>query len=360
MAHWLANAVMRGREDDLVTPPGNHPVTLHDVAREAGVSLATASRSLNGSSRKVADAYRDRVLAAALKLNYTPNLSAQAVARGTTMTVGLVVSDIADPYFSSIASGVMQAAEHAGLVVTMAVTERSPDRELDIVRTLRGQRPRAIVLAGSRGGAGTVRDALVGELEAFESSGGRVVMISQPELPFTTVALDNLGGARRLASTLAALGYRRFAVLSGASSLQTSADRVRGFRDGLAESGVLAGPVIVEGEFTRDGGFDAAQRLVERGIADIDLVFAVTDAMALGAMSAFRAAGIEPGRDIAVAGFDDIPTVRDVTPALTTVRVPLSEMGERALRLALGVEAQTEQTLKVTTDVVLRASTPRR
>ena len=124
------------------------PATLHDVAREAGVSLATASRSLNGSTRKVNEEYRKRVLEAAARLDYSPNLSAQAVARGTTTTVALLVADIADPYFSSIAAGVVAEADTARLIVTMAATERDPERELELVRTLRGQRPRVMILAG--------------------------------------------------------------------------------------------------------------------------------------------------------------------------------------------------------------------
>ena len=126
------------------------PATLHDVAREAGVSLATASRSLNGSTRKVNEEYRKRVLEAAARLDYSPNLSAQAVARGTTTTVALLVADIADPYFSSIAAGVVAEADTSRLIVTMAATERDPERELELVRTLRGQRPRVMILAGSR------------------------------------------------------------------------------------------------------------------------------------------------------------------------------------------------------------------
>ena len=120
------------------------PATLHDVAREAGVSLATASRSLNGSTRKVNEELRQRVLETAARLDYSPNLSAQAVARGTTTTVALLVADIADPYFSQIAAGVVAAADAEHLIVTMAATEGDADRELELVRTLRGQRPRAL------------------------------------------------------------------------------------------------------------------------------------------------------------------------------------------------------------------------
>ena len=155
------------------------PATLHDVAREAGVSLATASRSLNGSTRKVNEEYRKRVLAAAARLDYSPNLSAQAVARGTTTTVALLVADIADPYFSSIAAGVVAEADTARLIVTMAATERDHDRELELVRTLRGQRPRVMILAGSRPTTDPTEGALGEELRAYERSGGMVVLISR-------------------------------------------------------------------------------------------------------------------------------------------------------------------------------------
>jgi len=345
--------------------PRSTAVTLHDVAREAGVSLATASRALNGSSRTVNDEYRQRVAAAALKLNYTTNLSAQAVAKGSTTSVALLVGDIADPYFSSIAAGVIKGAEAAGLIVTMSVTERSPERELGLVRALRGQRPRVIILAGSRSSSEEHQSALAAELEAFEANGGRVVFVSQHELPFDTVRIDNYGGARALAESLVSLGYTRFAAITGETALLTATDRLAGFRDGLAEHGIeIPADRIVAGAFTRDGGYDSAIELADRGLAGTglagtELVFAVNDVMAIGAMSGLRSRGIEPGRDIAIAGFDDIQTVRDVTPALTTVAIPLFEVGESALAVALRPrEADSERDLAVATSVVLRASTP--
>lgn len=326
------------------------PPTLYDVAREAGVSLATASRSINGSSRKVNEEYRARVLAAASKLGYTPNLSAQAVARGGSSTVALLVSDIADPYFSSIAAGVVRAAESEGLVVTMAVTERDPQREIDLVRMLRGQRPQVIVLAGSRFTDEAARPVLVDELEAFTRTGGRVVLISQQELPFDTIAIDNRGGASALATELVGLGYRGFAVLAGPQNLVTARDRVTAF------TSALPGPArIVHGDFTRDGGYAAASGL---NLDGIDLVFAVNDVMAVGAMSALRARGVSVPGDVGVAGFDDIPTARDVTPALTTVSVALEDAGAASVALALGTT--TDKVAVSSSHVVLRDSTPRR
>jgi LacI family transcriptional regulator len=344
--------------DDGIATNRSTPATLHDVARAAGVSLATASRSLNGSTRKVNDEYRKRVLEAARRLDYSPNLSAQAVARGTSTTVALLVADIADPYFSSIAAGVVAEADDARLIVTMAATERDPDRELELVRTLRGQRPRVMILAGSRQLSDSTEGALREELEAYERSGGRVVLISRNELDFRTVLVENGAGAEALARELVGIGYRRFAILTGGEGLRTAADRVAGFRAGVADSGgILSDGDVVRAAFTRDGGYDGMRELVERGLGDIELVFAANDVMALGALSAIRDAGLTPGTDVAVAGFDDIPTVRDVTPALTTVHVPLEEIGHRALRLALDDEdAMNEGAVR--TEVVLRASTP--
>lgn len=341
---------------------GPSPVTLHDVARAADVSLATASRAINGSDRKVKDEYRDRVLAAAAKLNYKPNRAAQAVAKGSTMTVALLVGDIADPYFSSIAAGVVNGAERAGLIVTMAATERDTTRELGLVRAMTGQRPKVLIMAGSRFGKDPVREELIKELSDFEAAGGRAVMISQPELPFDTVRLDNRQGAKRLTTELIGLGYRNFAVLSGAKRLLTSKDRVDGFSQALTSHKIsLRSRRIVETEFTREGGYRATQQLIAEGIGDTELIFAVNDVMAVGAMSALREAGIQPGSDIGVAGYDDIPTVRDVTPALSTVHIPLYEIGRQAIDLAMTERIGSSPVVTdVSSTVVIRESTPPR
>lgn len=345
-------------DDHRATPV---PPTLHDVAREAGVSLATASRALNGSTRTVNESFRRRVLDAALRLNYTPNLSAQAVAKGLSTTISLLVSDIADPYFSSIAAGAIRAADEQRIATTMAVTHRDAERELELVRVLRGQRPRAIILTGSRWDGVASEHRLAEELAAYESTGGRVVLVSQRTLPFATVQLGNATGARELARALVAAGYRRFAVIAGDDRLLTARERVRGFADGLAEHGIAIHPSrIVRADFSRDGGRHGAEQLLQQGLDGVELVFAVSDVMAIGAMSAFRSAGLSLPADIAVAGYDDIATSRDVTPALTTVAVPLEEVGEHAVRLALDPATDSTTVEPVGATVLLRESSPPR
>ena len=368
------------------------PVTLSQVAREAGVSLATASRAINGSAtRSVREDLRERVLETARRLDYSPDPSAQAMARGRTTALGLVVHDIADPYFSTIAAGVARAAEREGLIVTLASTEHSPERELAFVELARRQRSRAIILAGGRlapDDEAPTSGALNAALHAFRDAGGGVAMIGQPVGDLPVVEVANTDGAADLARALHGLGYRRFAVLAGPSGHRTAADRTGGFTGALAELGSpVADDDVLTCEFTRDGGYSAMRGLIERaggavangavasgavaGGAAVDgraggggadrlpeLVFAVNDVMAVGAMAAVRDAGLSVPDDVAVAGFDDIHTLRDVSPGLTTVRIPLAEVGALATDLALGRSDRTRTPVRG--EVVLRDSTPDR
>ncbi|MBT0993989.1 LacI family transcriptional regulator [Cellulomonas sp. DKR-3] len=336
-------------------------VTLSDVAREAGVSLATASRAINGSpTRTVRADLRDRVLAAAERLRYTPDANAQAVARGRTTSLGLVVHDIADPYFSSIARGVTHAAGRAGLQVILASTEQDPSRELEIVELLRRQRARAIVIAGGRHDDADATAALAAVLAEYRDSGGAAALVGQPVLGTDTVQIANADGARALARELHARGYRDVAVLAGPPTHLTARERREAFVDELARLGVrVPDERVVAGAFDHDGGADAMRSLLAAGPVP-ELVFAVNDVMALGALTAVRAAGLGVPDDLALAGFDDITTLRDVVPGLTTVRIPLEEVGVAATELALEPAGGAPRVVPVETHVTIRESTPAR
>ena len=334
------------------------PVTLQDVAVRAGVSITTASRVLNGSARVPRPDVSDRVRQAALELGYVANANAQALAKAVTRLIGLVVHDIADPYFSSIARGVQLAARRHERQVLLANTDRDPQVERDTVLAFAAHRTDAIILAGSRWSS--VDDAALAEdLDRYRRNGGRVAVIGQRLLGASAVLPENHAGAADLADALVADGHRRFAILAGPQALVTAIDRTTGFTSALAEHD-LAPVATLFGEFTRDGGFEAAQRLVR----SLQLspaaggrplcVFAVNDVMAIGAIAAFREAGLQVPDDIQVAGFDDIPTLRDSVPGLTTVRLPLAELGERAVALTLG-DAMGEVSLRG--EVVRREST---
>ncbi|MCA2206868.1 LacI family DNA-binding transcriptional regulator [Nocardia rosealba] len=313
-------------------------VRLQDVAIRAGVSQATASRVLNGSSRVPGEGVADRVRAAAAELGYVPNAQAQALARSSTGLIGLVVHDIADPYFSSIVQGVQTAARRAGKLVLLASTQRDFDIERESVSTFISHRADAIILAGSRQSGDLDRD-LEQECARYLDNNGKVVVVGQPLSFGAAVEPENYVASAELAHALLGQGHRDFAVIGGPGHIRTAVDRRNGFVEALASQGVT--PLVeIAGDFSRDGGFSAARRLA----AALDLrhgqpvppcVFAVSDVMAIGAIAAWRELGLAVPDDVCVAGFDDIPTLRDHVPGLSTVALSLVDIGERAVALAL-------------------------
>lgn len=335
-------------------------VRLQDVAARAGVSQATASRVLNGSSRIPGEGVADRVRTAARELGYVANAQAQALARASTGLLGLIVHDIADPYFSSIVRGVQGAARTARKQVLLASTDRDFDIERESVSTFIAHRADAIVLAGSRQ-SGHLDRELEAEFGQYRDNGGRVVVIGQPLAFGGAVEPENHFASAELAEALVSAGHQQFAVIGGPASIRTAVDRRNGFAEALGRGGFT--PLVeVSGAFTRDGGYSAARRLAAALQLQPDhgglpvCVFAVTDVMAIGAIAAWRELGLQVPRDVCIAGFDDIPTLRDHTPSLSTVALPLEEIGARAVDLALRTDADDLRE-RVPGRVVLRDST---
>lgn len=335
-------------------------ITLETVAREAGVSQATASRVLSNGSRVVGPELQERVLRAAASLRYSPNAHAQALAGVSPQTVGVVLHDVADPYFSAIAGGVMRVAHEHGLLVMMASTFRDPQREIAYVTMLHAQRARAVLLIGSGFEDRSYLRRMGSELQAYRASGGRVACVSNhSRLPADVVAPNNVKGAADLAGELLRMGHRRFAVISGPAVLTTVRDRMEGFTGRLADAGVeVPASHRVAGDFTRDGGYAAMRELLSRKVK-VTAVFALNDVMAIGALSACRGAGVAVPDELSLAGFDDIPIVRDLDPPMTTVRLPLHELGAQAASMALEGQSRRRRTVHVDGEVIIRASTGR-
>jgi LacI family transcriptional regulator, galactose operon repressor len=349
----------RGRRRGAAHDDRGARVTLQDVADRAGVSLTTASRVVNEGARKVGPAMAERVNRAVAELGYQANLQARAVASGYTSMIGVMVRDIDDPYFSSIAAGVIDATDARKLLVCISRTSSGERGEREYVSLMRAQRARAVVLIGSRSDNVAAREALRAEVGAFVASGGRVACVGQALLGVDTIMPENAAGAAALARALVALGHRSFAVLAGPHDLLTARDRVEGFRAGLSAWSVDLDPRwVIEGPFTRDGGYEAMSAVLAAGNDRPDCVFAVNDVMAVGALARLRAEGVSVPSDIAVAGFDDISTLRDVYPPLTTVRLPLKRMGEMAASLVLSeARPALPRIIPVPGEVILRDST---
>ncbi len=337
-------------------------VTLQQVASLAGVSLATASRVLNRSARHPRADITARVQEAATRLGYVPNAQAQALARATTGLVGLVVHDIDDPYFGTIAAGVQSVARAGGRQTLLACTNRDPELECDAIASFAAHRTEAVIIAGSRrSGRSAAQDRLMALCAAYEQNGGRVALVGQPLGAFAAVVPQNRQGARALAKELVAAGHRRFLVVAGPRWLRTSLDRAAAFEDELQRPRDDSDPIEVlprcTTDFTRDGAYEATRELIESGAATGRplCILAVSDVMALGVLAACRDLGVTVPSQVAVAGFDDIVTLRDVAPSLTTVRLDLHAMGSEAARLALTPSAPVRTVFPAT--VVLREST---
>jgi LacI family transcriptional regulator len=329
---------------------------LQDVAEQAGVSLATASRSLSGAPG-VSEAVAERVREVARRLGYVANVHARSLAGGVSRSVGLVVHEIGDPYFAEIASGVLRVGAREGLTVQICHTGRDPERELDQIRLLVAHRVGAIIVAGSGFVDASKQAAAKADLQAFQRAGGRVAVIGRHHLGADAVLPDNQKGGRAITEHLLGLGHRRIAVASGARALTTIADRIAGVDEALVAEGIDPASVpVVEAEFTRAGGRRAAERILDEH-PDTTAILALNDDIAIGVLSALRARGVSVPEQVSVAGFDDVAVAQDLAPSLTTVRLPMAEMGEQALLLALKEPSARPRRRHAGHELVVRDST---
>jgi len=352
-------------------------VTLADVAARAGVSSATVSRVLNGNY-PVSTRTRERVLRAVAELDYVVNGHARALAAATSDLVGVLVNDVADPFFGLLASalqgeiGAGAGRPDGGKLAIVCNTGGSPDSELTYLTLLERQRAAGVVLTG-----GAVEDAahsaaVAARLARLTSSGTQVVLCGRPPLALpdgppvlASLVFDDRGGARRLTEHLLSLGHRRIGYVTGPPGRSTTRHRLEGHRAALEARGLgpdtpegeAAERLIVAGGYDRASGYDAALELLRRDDA-VTAVAAANDTVALGVCAAFRDRGLDVPGDVSVAGFDDLPFGIDAFPALTTVRVPLQEAGARAGRLVMGrSDPPPGGVATVPTELMVRAST---
>jgi LacI family transcriptional regulator len=275
------------------------------------------------------------------------------LARSHRSAVGVIVHDVSDPYFAEITRGLQRVAEADGRLAIICNSYRQPDRELEYIDLLHAHQVAAIVIAGS----GYLDEATAARLDerlrAFEATGGRIAVIGRHEHTGDAVLPDNEQGGFIAASHLFDLGHEEIAVIAGPAALTTTADRLTGMRRAAkAYRRSLPKARIFHADFTRDGGF-AFTDLIQLKLPEVSAIAALNDSMAVGALASLR----RTGRRVAVIGFDDMPIARDVTPSLTSVRLPLTELGERAMRLALGEAADQPRVEHIAAELVRRDST---
>ena len=297
-------------------------VTIKEVARAAGVSVATVSRVLNASGPVHADTAR-RVHEVVHRLRYVPHGGARSLITSRTHTVGVVLPDLYGEFFSEVIRGLDAAARRHRYHLLVSSTHADADELAALLRAMRGRVDGLVLMSP---------DVDAEALAAHLPDGLPVVLLNcaAADGAAAAIAVDNLGGASAIVRHLVALGHRRIALLAGAERNLDAQERRRGYRAALAEAGIVPPPGYeVVGDFSEAGGHAAAERLLALDPRPT-AVFAANDAMAIGALSALRAAGVRVPDDIAVAGFDDIPLARYMDPPLSSVHVDIGALGERA------------------------------
>jgi LacI family transcriptional regulator, galactose operon repressor len=330
-------------------------VLLSDVAAAAGVSLATASRALNGQAG-VGVQLAEKVREVARDLGYVANLHARQLAGGTTSVIGLIVHEIDDPFFTEIAGGIVRSALAENLMVQVSHSGRDPEQELQELTTLVVQDVDGIIIAGS-GYVDPAREARAKDvLRAYQQRGGRVAVIGRHHLGVDAVLPDNVAVGALAAQHLVQLGHRDVLVAAGSDQLTTIADRLSGICSAFDEAGIR--PTVWHDEFTLEGGARIASRIGELA-ARPTAVLALSDLMAIGVLQELRRQGLRVPRDISVAGIDDIKVAQSLAPALTTVAVPLTEMGEIAFSMVRKPSAAKPRRRLIPARLVVRESTAR-
>ncbi len=304
-------------------------VTIKDVARDAGVSIATASRALNRTDLVAAETRR-QVREAAVRLHYTPHGGARSLITNRTNTIGVLLPDLYGEFFSEVMRGIDQTAQREGYQCIVSSARHSGPTLEAALRAMRGRVDGLVLMSPE----------FTGELSKRTLPGGfPVVLLNCPpsETPHDSLNVENYEGAYTMVQHFISLGHQRIAILNGAQGNFDAAERLRGYRAALGDAGIPSSPeLVVPGDFSEAAGEAGALQLLqleERPTA----IFAANDGMAIGALSALRDAGVRVPEDIAIGGFDDIPMARYIGPALTSVHVDISALGERATAALLSV-----------------------
>jgi LacI family transcriptional regulator len=334
-------------------------LTIRQIADLAGVSIATVSRVLNGRN-DVSDETREVVNRVIRENGYTANRSARGLSAGRTGLVGVLVPLVYPAYFSAILAGVAEALSEQDLRVVLSPTGHEHDREVTLLeRLMHGLTDGALIVLPEESSE---------ELERLVDQGYRFVVVD-PLMPLAeripSVSAAHTAGAHQAMRHLLELGHRRIAAITGPAGWVATEDRRRGYHAALAAAGILPEPELeVEADFEIAGGREAARDLLDLAQPPT-AIFAFNDNHAIGAIQAARERDLRVPEDLSLVGFDDVEHATIVSPALTTVRQPLAEMGRTAVSLLIRLlERQRFETLRVElgTRLVVRDSTapPRR
>jgi LacI family transcriptional regulator len=328
-------------------------VSIADVAREAGVSRQTVSRALNGKG-EISGATLKRVQEVIDRLEYRPSSIARGLATHHTRTIGLIVPDIANPFFADIGRGADDAAHAAGYSLLLCNAVEDPDREAELLRTLEQRAVDGVVLCSSR-----LHEQVLADLVRRHDA---VVLINRSLDGCSNVCVDDAWGAAVLVQHLLGLGRRRIGLMAGSQNSHSSRERANGYAEAMIAAGEPPDPALTRrcASLDIDGGHDAAVSLLSAR-PDVDGLICYNDLVATGALRACAELGRRVPGDVAVAGADDVLLASLVTPALTTLRVDRQAIGAAALRMLLNQLHNASDgchTLVFQPELIVRASAP--
>jgi len=303
-------------------------VTIHDVARHAGVSPMTVSRVINSESN-VREETRAKVNASIKALRYSPNLAARSLASADTVHIGILYTNSTAAYLSELLLGSLEQSSLSGCQLVLEQCEDLETERKALQRLIAGGVDGVILPAP----LGDSEDAL----KTVVSAGISAVLVTsgRPAPGFPAVSINDFEAAREMTRHLLSLGHRRIAFINGHPGHTASSQRFRGFMEGMTEAGLRVGAdQVAQGFFTYRSGLEAAERLLTNGF-NPTAIFASNDDMAAATMAVAHRKGLDVPGDIAVAGFDDTPLATMIWPELTTVHRPLSDMAREAVRLLI-------------------------
>ena len=322
--------------------------TMRQVARQAGVSIATVSRVFNGGP--VGNDTRARIERVAREMRYVPNRAAQSLTTSRTATIGVILPNLYGAFFSELLRTLDLAARESQYHLLVSGSYGGLDELAASLRAMSGRVDALVVMS-------PVVDVDV--IDANLPPGIPAILLGETVASPTHGAfgVDNAAGAAEMTRHLIGLGHRRIAHLAGAEGNRDAADRLRGYREAMRDAGLPTDGLVLDGDFTEASGHRAGRALLAGTLPDA--LFASNDAMAIGAMSALRDAGLAVPDDVAIAGFDDVPLARYLQPALTSVRVPLDALTAQAvahLLAAIDGDPLGDSPVVFPTDLVVRAS----
>jgi LacI family transcriptional regulator len=296
---------------------------IKDVAQRAGVSIATVSRALNGSA-PVSTEVAERVRAAAQSLEYRPNSAARALRVNRAKTIGLLISDIQNPFFTALVRGVEDVTQREGYSLILCNSDENPRKERQYVEVLCAEQVAGAIVVPTR------ERQRIGRL--FRDHQIPVVAVDRrmEDRHIDAVLVDNVGGAREAVAHLVANGFRRVGVVTGPQNTTTGRERLEGYRQALHAGGVPRDPDLERiGPFKAESGLRLTTQLLDLS-PRIDALFVTNNVMALGALEALHARHLRIPEDIAIVVFDELPWAAIGIVSLTTVRQPVYDLGSTA------------------------------